>query len=190
MKQSNLSIEDFKRFIPRVKCINLFHYNLLGPRKLSEVCNVIAKEFESVEEMENLSDTNLVWYVNGEGSRVMWDAPGATNISLSGLARQYIDNPSIMDEKLVETLDSLKQGLKKNIELICVYDSSLGADVLVDGVYRGLALYCLYLTEPAMLSDMMDSAFAISMVTLSSPAGSLLFPCDFINICRDHKRTD
>jgi len=187
MKETVISIEDFKRFIPRVKCISLFHYNLMNTCKLSEICTVTQSELESPDEIETLAQMNLVWYVDPEGARVMWDAPGARNILLGDLARQYGLDPSGLDGKLRETVDSIRQGLKKNIELICVWDSSLEARVLVDGVYRGLALYYIYITEPGILQSLMDSNFSISTVTLSSPAGSMLFPCDFINICRDRK---
>jgi hypothetical protein len=188
MKDNALSIEEFKRFIPRVKCINLFHYNLFNSPKLSEVCTVTASKLESADELERLSDTALVWYVNNDGVRIMWDSPGAINIVLASLARQYASEPSEMDTKLAETVESIRQGLKKNIELICVYDTTLGANVLVDGVYRGLALYYLFITEPETIENLMESAFSIQIVTLNSPAASMLFPCDFINICRARKQ--
>ena len=187
MKDYPLSIEEFKRFIPRVKCINLFHYNLFNSPKLSEVCTVTASELESAGELEGISEAALVWYVNNEGARVMWDAPDARNITLGSLARQYRDDPSGMDGKLKEMVDSLCQGLKKNIEMICVHDTTLGANVLVDGVYRGLALYYMFITEPETIGNLIGSAFSIQIVTLSSPAASVLFPCDFVNICRDRK---
>lgn len=185
MKEDTLSVEEFKRLIPRVKCINLFHYDLFNSSKLDEICNVTSNEIESLEEMETLNDANLVWYENSDGRRVMWDAPGARNMVLGSLVRNYIEDPSTIDEKLSKLVDSLKRGLEKNIEIICIYDSSLGYEVVVDGVYRGLALYYLYLTEPGVIEGLLSSRFKVRIVTLRSPAGALLFPCDFVNICRD-----
>jgi len=185
MKESTLSVEEFKRLIPRVKCISLFHYNLLNSSKLKEICTTTRRKLESARELDSIKDVNLVWYVDGEGNRVMWDQPGSRNIILGALAADYITEPSQMDDKLRSTVDSLRGGLKNNIEIICVHDSTLDATVLVDGVYRAIALYYLYLAEPGLIDSMLNSSFSIETVTLSSPAGALLFPCDFVNICRE-----
>jgi len=190
MKEYALSVEEFKRLIPRVKCINLFHYNLFNSSKLCEICTVISHEIESVEDMESLNDANLVWYAGRDGERVMWDAPGASNIVLGSLARNYTEEPSLMDEKLGRTVASLRQGLEKHVEIICVYDSTLGALVVVDGVYRGIALYYLYLTDPRAMENILSSRFRVRIVTLRSTAGALLFPCDFVNICRGKSLPD
>jgi len=185
MRESTLSVEEFKRVIPRVKCISLFHYNLFNSSKLKEICTITRSELESAAEVETIKDLNLVWYVDIEGNRVMWDQPGASNIILGNLAADYFTEPFLMDDKLRSTVESLRGGLKNNVELLCVHDSTLGATVLVDGVYRAIALYYLYLAEPGLIDSILNSSFNIETVTLNSPAGALLFPCDFVNICRD-----
>ena len=184
MKEEDLTINEFKRLIPRVKCISLFHYNLFNEAKLAEICKVSRLELESPGEMESIGDANLVWYVNDRGERVWWDTPGARNMVLGSLARQYAKAPSGMDEKLRGMVDSIRGGVAGNIELICVRDTSLGVTVLVDGVYRGLALYYMYLTEPETLKGLMAPSSIIRVVTLRTPAGAMLFPCDFVNICK------
>lgn len=185
MKKSALSIEEFKRLIPRVKCINLFHYNLLNTAKLSEVCKVARHCLETPQEINALKDIYLVWYATDTEHRIMWDTPGARNMVLGELAQLYVDQPSYMDDKFKEIVQALKDGKGNAVELIAVHDTVLNATVLVDGVYRALALYYIHLTDPATLQALCESSLSLCTITLTSPAGSLIFPCDFVNLSRD-----
>jgi hypothetical protein len=62
--------------------------------------------------------------------------------------------------------------------------------VIVDGIYRAVALYYLYLTEQETVGRLLSSRHKISCVAFESPAGALLFPCDFVNITRDHGKRE
>lgn len=187
MREQDLTIDDFKRLVSRVKCINLFHYNLFNTSKLEELCKVISMTPETDADLDLMDMAMLVWYVDASDKRVWWDAPGATNMNLGQLVRHYVRQPAEIDDKLKKMIDSMRDGLSSNVELICVSDTTLEATILADGVYRALALYYLHLTEPDTIVRLLNSDYSIRIFKLSSPAGALLFPCDFVNICRDKR---
>jgi len=185
MKEQIMSVDDFKRYVPRVKCISLFHYNLINAAKLRELCTVRVREPESVDDLAALRDMLLVWYRDEKGEPVYWDSRGARNIALADLAAEYAGNPELMNEKMRDIVRAIREGALCGAEIICVHDTILDKTMVVDGVYRAVALYYLYLTDRPALDKLAESGCHISCITLESPAGSLLFPCDFINISRD-----
>jgi hypothetical protein len=183
LKKQLISVEDFKRYIPRLRCINLFHYNFLNSSKLKEISSIERVDFESVEDFENLRDDMLVWYVNDRGEPAYWNSENARNLRLEEQAARCLNDG--MDEAMRGLVDSLRGGLTNHVEIISVYDTLLKKRVIVDGVKRAVALYYLYLTDRDVLSALLGSRYQVSCVIFSSPAGSLIFPCDFVNICRD-----
>lgn len=187
MREQTMSVDDFKRYVPRVKCISLFHYNLINQGKLRELCQVRVRDAESAEDIADLRDMLLVWYRDDKGEPVYWDSRGARNISLGELAAEYAERPERMNEKMRDVSRALREGTLCGAEIICVHDTILGSTVVVDGVYRSVALYHLYLTDKPALAGLIEKGCNVSCITLESAAGSLLFPCDFINICRDAK---
>lgn len=184
MKTTSLTVEEFKKYIPRVKCINLFHYNLINTAKLAEVSKVSKVEFEKPEDLEQLKTDKLVWYVNDLNERVYWNEVKARNLTLHEEAASYLNKA--MNQKLSQTVKSLRDGLTMDVEIVSIHDSTYNERVIVDGIYRAVALYYLYLTERETVEKLLQSVHRIYSVIFHSPAGALLFPCDFINIARDH----
>lgn len=182
-----ISLDDFKRYVPRVKCISLFHYNLINAAKLRELCTVRVSEPERMDDLAALRDMLLVWYRDEKGEPVYWDSRGARNIVLGELAAEYAGHPERMNEKMQDVVRALRGGSLCGAEIICVHDTILDKTVIVDGVYRAVALYYLYLTDKETMAKLATGGCHISCITLESPAGSLLFPCDFINLSRDTK---
>ncbi|MEJ2254476.1 MAG: hypothetical protein P8Y75_08940 [Nitrospirota bacterium] len=186
MKKHFLSVEDFKRYIPRVKCINLFHYNLIGTPKLEEVSRVEKLRYEEPAELESLQDDKLAWYVNDRDEPVSWNAEHARNLAVGEQASRLLARPEAMEGHIRDMVDSLRGGLTNTLELVSVYDTILRERVIVDGMVRVVALLYLYRAEPETVQRLFRSEYEICSVVYTSPAGSLLFPCDFINILREY----
>jgi hypothetical protein len=186
MKTSDITIENFKKYIARVKCITMLHYRDINDMKLKEVGRARKTELEAPEEIGGIRGDKLVWYMNDSGERVYWNERMARNITVEEQAAHY--GNAGLEDKIKSLLESLRQGLDMDIEIISVYDTILREKVIVDGVCRAVALYYLFLNEKEALGKLFKSRHRIYLIDLVSPAGALLFPYDFLNICRDYGR--
>jgi hypothetical protein len=184
VRTTDLSIHDFTLYVSRVRCITLLHYHVISPMKLEEVSAVRRLDLDSPGEFDTLGDARLVWYRNEGGERVFWNDRGAVPYTLRELVATYANEP--MDESVRQMVEGFREGFRNGIEIVTVRDTILGERIVVDGVKRAAALYFLLKNEPETLARIWQSPHQVSIIDFASPAASMLFPCDFINICRDH----
>jgi hypothetical protein len=185
MKTTDITIESFKKYVGRVKCITLLHYKDVNDMKLKEIARALKSRLEDPDEVKGIGMEKLVWYVDNKGERVFWNQRNARNLTVEEQAGIYAK--SGLDDRMSHMLDSLRQGLTMDVEIINIHDTLINETVIVDGVLRAVALYYLYANEKNTLKKLLKSKHSIYLIDLISPAAALLFPYDFLNICRDLK---
>ncbi len=187
MTKTIISIEDFKKYMARVRCINLLHYKLIPLSKLREIGQVERSELDAMEDFALLRNYKTVWYENDKHERVSWDAHNARNLSVEELVGSHADSP--MKTEMTEVINEFRDGLNRDIEIVSISDMLLGETVIVEGGRRAAALYYLYNHDQEAINKILESPYKILNIIFLSPAASLLFPCDFVNICRDVKKS-
>jgi hypothetical protein len=186
VKKNIISFEDFKKYMARVRCINLLHYKLISISKLKEIGQIERLELDAPEDFALLKNYKTVWYENNEHERVSWDASNARNLSVEELVGSHANIP--MKTEMTEAINELRSGLSRDIEIVSISDTIISETVIVEGGRRAAALYHLYDHEKEAMNKILESPYGIFNIVFSSPAASLLFPCDFVNICRDVKK--
>jgi hypothetical protein len=187
VKKSIISIEDFKKYMSRVRCINLLHYKLIPLSKLREIGHVERLDLDAMEDFALLRNHKTVWYENDKHEQVSWDAHNAGNVSVEELVGSHANIP--MKTEMTEAINELRGGLNRDIEIVSISDTIIGETVIVEGGRRAAALYYLYDHDQEALNKILNSSYKILNIVFLSPAASLLFPCDFVNICRDVKQS-
>ncbi len=187
MTKTIISIEDFKKYMARVRCINLLHYKLIPLSKLREIGQVERSELDAMEDFALLRNYKTVWYENDKYERVSWDAHNARNLSVEELVGSHADSP--MKTEMTEVINEFRGGLNRDIDIVSISDMLLGETVIVEGGRRAAALYYLYNHDQEAINKILESPYKILNIIFLSPAASLLFPCDFVNICRDVKKS-
>ncbi len=188
MRKTTISIEDFKKYMVRVRCINLFHFKLIALPKLSEIGQIERRELDAVDDFALFENNKTVWYENEDHDLVSWDVSRARNLSVKELVNVRADSPVRI--AMTDTIDELRDGLTRYIEIVSISDTTLGETVIVEGGRRAAALYYLYDQEKEAIHKILSSPYTVINIVFSSPAAALLFPCDFINIFRDVKMSD
>jgi hypothetical protein len=137
----------------------------------------------SKKDFETLNETHLVWYRTiPQGDPAEWNEKNVKNLRFNSVSDVTAYKPKSA-RKINRIFKSLmKNGLKREIEIICVLDESLDKTVMIDGTHRALALSMVHL---ATMEKILGGPHKIYITTLSSPCAALFFPCDFINFYND-----
>ena len=100
----------------------------------SDVGTCIVTDLVSPKGLEQLSEYYLPWY---------W--PNGKQIGLGQYVNQFRDkNANLTGYLEVQNLvDSLRAGVKAEIEIIIAFDTSINAGVVVDGTKRAVALFAI-----------------------------------------------
>ncbi len=200
MKEETLSIEQYSDIfynafdsVKGKRVVNVIGIPL-STRKMKELGSARKLVIESLADLKSLQRTNLVWYRNkNNNDPVMWDTPDSINLILREAAEIYKVDPSWYNKvhlkKFNDLLESLKNGLTANVEIISIFDATLNVRLAVDGLTRLVALYHLYLYEKYLLAKLLESAYKITIVEYVTKLGWAICPCDFMALYR-HKSRD
>jgi hypothetical protein len=183
MKKTILPINELRKYLARVKCLNLLHFHNINDKKLNELGNLEKIKLESSKEIEFLEDVRLVSYKDSKDHIVEWNALGAVNMIFKEQMVYWKEYG--ISEKMYLLIQSFREGLRRDVEILSIEDSILNHRIILDGAHMAMALYYLYLNEREIFKSFFRSLHNIYVINFVSPAGSLLFPYDFLNICRD-----
>lgn len=100
-----------------------------------------------------LDGAYLVWYRKGpQGSPAEWNEENAKNLYLNSISDEKAYKPKSVRliKKISNTLR--RNGLIKDIEIICVGDELLHKTVIIDGTHRAIALHRI---SPSEFEDLL-----------------------------------
>lgn len=180
MIEEKITMEEFYKHVYSIRVLNLFRRKMfknsrkLAIAKLSTVGEVTAYEFDEVGDFSSYWFYNLPWhYVKNKS--VGWHVPSARNYTISKYTRKR-------NKRVTKILNSLKRGLRKDINIIVLYDESIGEFLIVDGSHRAVALYRLYQSSKASARRLIESKYRIRIIEFASPVAACFCPLDFMNV--------
>jgi len=110
-------------------------------------------------------DRYLVWSNPNKEGQSDWYDIDTNNYLLSDYVLGLLGGKIKPPAKLLKTIESLKKGLNKPIEILTAYDTELNKGIIIDGTKRIIALSYL-----------------------SSKYCKILFPCDYFkSIIKEHR---